>query len=194
MIAALPAAALEVWDGPLTNFTKPNFANSLDPINQDRITPNVWLTRDTTRGIYNIAVEFSYISYYSPEDTEWAYGTLDDYDALAYSDWETWNGHNPPSMVGQDAVAHLISDDIYMSIKFTSWGMSQGGFSYQRSTPNVVPEPSGVVLFALGLILAGVASLHRSTTAVRMGRCRVSPAHIGSIPCMPRSGRVDWRP
>jgi hypothetical protein len=33
-------------------------------------------------------------------------------------------------------VLHLISDNIYLSVEFTSWGMAgAGGFSYLRSTP-----------------------------------------------------------
>ena len=35
-------------------------------------------------------------------------------------------------------VVHLITDDIYINIKFTDWTSSNhgGGFSYQRSTAN----------------------------------------------------------
>jgi hypothetical protein len=45
-------------------------------------------------------------------------------------------GGNPPSMVNQNMVVHLITDDIYIDLKFTSWSSSSsgGGFSYQRST------------------------------------------------------------
>ena len=50
---------------------------------------------------------------------------------------------------------HLISDDIYLSIKFTSWGGSSGGFSYNRSTP-AVPEPSSAVLILAGLAAAAL--------------------------------------
>ena len=36
---------------------------------------------------------------------------------------------------GQDLVLHLITDNIYMDIKFTSWKSGKGGgFSYERST------------------------------------------------------------
>lgn len=39
-------------------------------------------------------------------------------------------------MVGKSAVLHLIPNDIYLDIKFLSWGQAGGGgFSYQRSTP-----------------------------------------------------------
>jgi hypothetical protein len=39
-------------------------------------------------------------------------------------------------MVGNDAVVHLISEDIYIDIKFTVWGSRAGNFTYTRSTPN----------------------------------------------------------
>jgi hypothetical protein len=53
-------------------------------------------------------------------------------------------------MVGQDAVLHLISENIYLSIKFTSWtsGANGGGFSYERSTPPVVATPAAASLVA----------------------------------------------
>jgi len=37
---------------------------------------------------------------------------------------------------GQDVLLHLITDDIYIDIKFISWqgGSAGGGFSYERST------------------------------------------------------------
>jgi hypothetical protein len=38
--------------------------------------------------------------------------------------------------LGQQAVLHLITDNIYISIEFTAWGArGAGGFSYTRSTP-----------------------------------------------------------
>src|SRR5205823_11701777 len=78
--------------------------------------------------------ETSYTHFSSPQNTEWAYGSLASYNTLTYQNWESWNGSNPPSMLLQNAVLHLISDDIYMSIKFTAWGGNAGGFAYQRST------------------------------------------------------------
>ena len=74
----------------------------------------------------------------SPAGTEWAYGTTASYASLTYKDWETWTGGQgggPPSTVGQNAVLHLLSGNIYIDIKFTSWGGSGGGFAYVRSTP-----------------------------------------------------------
>lgn len=39
-------------------------------------------------------------------------------------------------MVGRNAVVHLISDDIYVDIRFASWSCCDtGGFSYLRGGP-----------------------------------------------------------
>lgn len=40
------------------------------------------------------------------------------------------------SLVGKNMVLHLVEDNIYISIKFTSWSSgTKGGFAYERSTP-----------------------------------------------------------
>ena len=135
------ASAAQVWTGPLTTFTLLSGADPTLPENQDRITPNVWITRGLNMGIYNAKTESGYTRFSSPADTEWAYGTLANYASLAYTNWAGCSGNNPRSMVGQDAVVHLISDDIYLSVRFTDWGVqSAGGFSYLRSTP-APPSP-----------------------------------------------------
>ncbi len=144
--------ASEIWAGPSLTFVKPSGADWTLPANQDRLTPDVWLTRNFTMGLFNAEQESSYTHFSSPVGTEWAYGSLSNYASLTYQSWEAWNGHNPPSMVGRDAVLHLISDDIYLSIKFTSWGVrsgAAGAFSYERSTS--IPEPSISLLTGLGL-------------------------------------------
>lgn len=154
-LAALSAAAQGVvWNGPTVNFTNVAGSDPFQPASQDRLTGDVWLTRAATKGLFNAAVESGFTSFVSPAGTAWAYGTLANYASLTYTDWETWNGKNPPSMVGQDAVVHLLNSDIYLSIKFTFWGGSGGGFSYARSSPAVVPEPS-----TGGLMLAGLLAV-----------------------------------
>lgn len=128
--------AQTIWNGPAITFTKPNNADWNLQVNQDRITPNVWITRKNTQGIFNINQELGYSST-SPKDTEWAFGTTSNLGALTFADWVITVTNNPPGMVGQDMVIHLITDDIYIDIKFTSWSQGAtagGGFSYQRST------------------------------------------------------------
>ena len=141
----LSGRAATIWNGPPITFTKAAFADPTQAGNQDRITPNVWITRGSSQGLYNAKTEAGY-GIGSPADTEWAYGTTASYATLTYAPWLTWVASNPPSTVGQNAVLHLISDDIYIDIKFTSWPdghLSPGGaFSYDRSnlaTGNVPP-------------------------------------------------------
>jgi hypothetical protein len=132
-----------IWNGPTIAFTNLAGTDPTQPENQDRITPNVWITRGSSQGIYNIKTETSFTHFFSPADTEWANGTTANYASLSYTDWNTWaKGVNPspPSTVGVNAVVHLISEDIYLDLKFTSWPIG-AGFSYIRSTPTTPPTP-----------------------------------------------------
>jgi len=144
VVAMLPAAILAdrsadaqtVWDGPTVVFTKADFADYTLPENQDQLTAGVALTRNDFAGLYNIAAEPFY-GMGSPAGTEWAYGHAADYASLTFTNWFTWHGGNPPSAIGQDAVVHLIDEDIYLDIKLTSWTCCAGGggFSWERSSP-----------------------------------------------------------
>lgn len=142
-----------IWNGPSITFSNAPGSDWTQPGNQDRITPDVWITRNTSQGIFNAAFEGSYSHFFSPAGTEWSYGILANYSTLSYTSWESWFGSrgNIFSMIDQDAVVHLINDDIYLAIKFTYWGGNGGGFAYTRSTPLVVPEPTTTALIAAGL-------------------------------------------
>jgi hypothetical protein len=135
LMTVAPADAATIWNGPPIIFTKADNANANLPANQDRLTANVWLTRGSSMGLFNIAKEPSY-GVTRPADSAWSYGTSGNYTTLKYAPWVMFNGQSPPSMVGKDAVVHLISDDIYVDIKFASLTNGGGGFSYQRSTPS----------------------------------------------------------
>ncbi len=127
--------AQTIWTGPTMTFTKVDFADWTLEANQDRITPGVWITRANSQGIFNIVMESTYTEEFSPQDTRWAFGTTDNYLTLEYDPWEEAIG-SPPNMMNQDMVIHLISEDIYIDIKFTAWtsGGNGGGFTYERST------------------------------------------------------------
>ena len=134
-LAEVSCAAPIIWDGAKITFTKNDFADWTLADNQDRITDNVWITRQDRRGIFNIKTEMGYTNDFSPADTEWATGSAVDYASLNFNSWEDWHGKNPLSVLDVDAVVHLITDDIYIDIKFISWMQSAqgGGFSYERS-------------------------------------------------------------
>ena len=158
LLLALPLAAVShsatvVWNGASVTFAKAAFANFALIDNQDRITDTVWLTRGNSQGIFNIHSETGFTHALSPTGTGWAFGTTANYNTLTYTDWDTWAGHNPPGTVGQDAVVHIVNgiDDIYLDLKFTSWGgaASGGGFSYTRSTAPI-PESGSFAMLGFG--------------------------------------------
>lgn len=130
--------AQTVWTGPKTTFTKTDGADWTLAVNQDRITSNVWITRADSKGIFNIKTESSYTSYISPADTRWAFGTTLNYTTLTYDTWENTVLNPATALVGENMVLHLISDNVYIDIKFLSWASGGsgglGGFSYERST------------------------------------------------------------
>jgi PEP-CTERM motif len=162
---AIPASADPiVWTGPSMTFTKADFADWMLSANQDRLTDNVWLTRGATLPLFNIAAEPFYEGG-SPSDTEWAFGptqpgnpgpiSASNHANLVFDNFIL----SLERAVGRNVVAygpgvlHLISDDIYLDIRFTSWTQeSGGGFSYIRSTPDQspVPEPATATLLLVG--------------------------------------------
>ena len=163
------AYALEIWTESPINFSKVG-APDLE-INQDRITPNVWITRGLVQGIFNIAPgkEASYGSE-SPIDTEWAFAGLqgnptdefgaENYANLTFSTWaNALGGPNnlQDNIQNRPGVVHLISDDIYIDIVFTSWetgsemAYTRASQSAQLNIPteNVPNNPVSLLLFAL---------------------------------------------
>ncbi|HXI71657.1 MAG TPA: hypothetical protein VNN22_14980 [Verrucomicrobiae bacterium] len=134
-LAAAPLThAATVWNGPLLIYNQPS-SDPTQAANQDRITPDVWLTRAASKGLFNAFYETNATAL-SPTNTEWAFGTLTNYASLHYTNWLAWlNGASPVTLVGQQVVVHLIADDIYLSMKVTVWGAGgSGGFAYLRST------------------------------------------------------------
>jgi hypothetical protein len=145
-------------------FSKPSFADPTLPANQDRITGNVWLTRGTNQGLFNARVETGYVDI-SPADTEWATALMSanagetiaasNWQDLAFDDWISayggmGTGSLPANLLANNAVVHLITDDIYLDLRFTSWSGGGGSFSYQRAA--AIPEPTSVTVLLMGLI------------------------------------------
>lgn len=114
------------------SFTKGNGSDANDAVNQDRITDNVWITRGNGGGqIFNAKVNSSSIKGDSPVDTEWAIGDKEDRANLTFASFRSTV--RPKEVVGKNLVMHLITDDIYLNVRFTSWSSGkQGGFSYIR--------------------------------------------------------------
>jgi hypothetical protein len=149
-----------VWTGPVMTFSNAPGADWTQPANQDQLTAQVWLTRSganrNTRGMFNAAFESGYATSVSPAGTEWAVGSLSNYAVLVYADWATCYGgpgNLANNITSTNAVLHLINEDIYLSIRFTFFGSQGGGFAYERSTPEIVPEPEPGMIFSAGLAL-----------------------------------------
>ncbi|MDG1263646.1 MAG: cadherin repeat domain-containing protein [Flavobacteriaceae bacterium] len=126
-----------IWDGEIITFSKENGADPTLNSSQDYITDNVKITRGNDGGqFYNIVVESSYDKDNSPVGTEWALGTIDEISTLAFEPFRAATG-KPANAVGKNMVLHLITDDVYLSVKITSWAKGKnGGFTYERSTQN----------------------------------------------------------
>jgi len=141
VLTRLTATAAIIWNGPPISA-----GSATEP---DKITSNVWITRGGSQGLYNAVTESGFTHFFSPADTEWADGTTANYGSLSYSDWNTWskNVHGgPPNTVGVPAVMHLITDDIYIDVTFTSWGGVGGSWSYMRATPPASAVPPTVAI------------------------------------------------
>ncbi len=174
--APAPAPALEVWSGRTHVFTKPDGADWTLAENQDRITDQVWITRKSSQGIFNIAQESGYVPG-SPAGTEWATGNAADHASLSFLPWVQWAANNPPGTVGSDAVVHLIAEDIYLDIRFDSWtGVAGGGgFTYTRAVRPTASAPGAITAFALRGFVANPA---RPGTAIEFSLPDAAPARL----------------
>ena len=156
LVATAPAQSATVWDGPIVTFFETS-TDWTDPTSQDRMTPKVWITRGAIQGIFNAFSETNFTHFSSPADTRWANGFLTNYATLSYTDWNTWAkgvNPNPPSTVNVPAVVHLVSENIYVGIKFTFWGGSGGLFAYERTSPPVARIPLSITRLQDKVVLA----------------------------------------
>ena len=156
-LAGAAIAVPVVWTGPNTTFTKPGANDPTLAANQDRLTNNVWLTRGSSEGMFNIAPgkETAYVRHTSPADTLWATDvmatnvgkniTATNHADLLFTTWAAAYGGPGFALSGnittRNAVVKLVTDDIYFDLTFTQF-MSGGDFTYRRSTP-AAPSPTG---------------------------------------------------
>jgi hypothetical protein len=190
-VAPSSAFAVTVWSGLATGFSKAADTEWSLPQNQDRITSSVFITRALGSGIFNAESESFYttsgggLPNVSPAGTEWAWDLMGNnsglqiaatnWAALVFNPWKTahsgavagppGSGGGPSATVGIPGVLHVISEDIYIDIKFTSWGQGSGAggaFSYERAI-DPVPEPNTALLISGGLICLGlIRNQHRA--------------------------------
>jgi len=125
----------DTWTGDLITFSKAAEADPSQAENQDQITGSVSITRGNNGGeIYNIVNETSATQGSSPSGTKWAQGKIEDVEDLTFVSFRSAVG-SPKQVVGKDLVMYIEQEDIYLSVKFLSWGANKSGaFSYERST------------------------------------------------------------
>ena len=137
-----PSSGSTIWTGTNMTFTKGDQSDPTLESNQDRITDNVWITRPNKKEegkngygqIYNIKEESKPDENNSPVGTKWAVGTIDQIESLTFKKFRAAVG-KPKNVVGKNLVMYLEIDDVYLTVKFTSWSQGEkGGFAYERST------------------------------------------------------------
>ena len=71
---------------------------------------------------------------YKKDEREETFNYINNINSLTFTNFRSAVG-KPKDVVGKNLVMHLIDDNIYLSVKFTSWSEGQkGGFAYDRST------------------------------------------------------------
>jgi len=73
-------------------------------------------------------------SYAGPCNTQWAVGTINNWNTLTYTNFYVANGCNPPGGLPKTYVVHLLAENIYMQVTFLSWQAGGPGMSYTRTT------------------------------------------------------------
>ncbi len=151
IVPQLCSAVPVVWTGYNFDFTRPPGISVTHPHYRDVITPSVAFARGASAGLFNIIAESSF-SATSPTGTRWATeliagnGGLEiaasNWQQLNFSDWNSaygGSGNLLANIASQNAVVHVVAEDIYFDIRFITWENGRtggmGGFSYQRSTP-----------------------------------------------------------
>ncbi|MEM9387338.1 MAG: hypothetical protein AAGA68_19925 [Pseudomonadota bacterium] len=177
LLLANAAHAATVFTGLDVSFSKDPFADPQLAENQDLLTDNVVLTRDSVQGLFNIAVEGAFVDG-SPTGTLWAFAGLngnpadisaEDFADLSFTDWESslgGRGELAFNILDRLGVIYLIEDDIYLEVLFTDWGRgggAGGSFSYFRSDLSAIPLPAGLPLLLSGLF--GLGFLGRRSRA-----------------------------
>ena len=145
------AHAATLWStGPNDlSFSVTNGSDPTLPQNQDLISPTVFIARNSTGGIFNAFSESAFAGS-SPADTEWAFSGLGAnptftygsgaaaFPSLSFAPFSTSLGGAGSlqfNITSHPGVVHLISNDTYLDINFTTWGShGDGSFAYTRAT------------------------------------------------------------
>ncbi|MEZ4760365.1 MAG: T9SS type A sorting domain-containing protein [Flavobacteriales bacterium] len=139
LIVMAPAHAQTIWDsGSLS------FSHTSSGMEEDMMTPLTSLTRGNVGPLYNSVCEgfpgAPSCVWDGPCNTEWALGSISDWNTLTYVTWLAVTNCGPPGLVGNTYVCHLIAEDIYVEVTWTNWGAGgTGTFAYTRTTGTALP-------------------------------------------------------
>jgi hypothetical protein len=175
--SASMAQAATVWSAGPNDVTFSKLASDAPATHQDAITSNVALTRGATQGLYNIVSESVFAHGVSPADTTWAFSGLNsnptfsygqgaaEFGLLTFAAWETslgGGGALDGNIQARPGVVHLVTDDIYIDINFTTWGTAHttADVAYTRAAAPV-PEPASLSLLFLAAPLLLCRKSHR---------------------------------
>ena len=118
-------------------FEKTDFSDFTSGENQDRITDNVWITRENSGPIFNYYLEN--VPEYgcnsqTPSGTLWSSIPREESNTNDYVPFIQMTGCCPPCIVGDTVSVWLIQEDLKLNVVFDSWtsGGQGGGFSYYR--------------------------------------------------------------
>jgi hypothetical protein len=122
-------------------FIKPDYGDTGLEDNQDRVTDNVWITRDNSGPIFNYYQENEPeygCNSQTPTATLWSPYPKEHSNVNNYSAFINMTGCCPPCMVGDTVSVWILTDDLKLNVVFESWtsGGQGGGFSYYREETN----------------------------------------------------------
>ena len=124
-------------------FEKTDYSDFTSEEHQDRITDNVWITRENSGPIFNYYLEN--VPEYgcnsqTPSGTLWSPNPRENSNNNNYVPFIQMTNCCPPCIVGDTVSVWLLPDDLKLNIVFESWtsGGQGGGFSYYRE--NATPQ------------------------------------------------------
>jgi hypothetical protein len=137
-----------IWNNGSFTFTKTAAGQ------QDCITAQTCLTRVTVpyNSVCQTVSGFQGCSYAGPCNTQWALGSISNWNTLSYGNFFITNGCDPSFGLPKTYVVHLLNENIYLEITFTYWQSGGSNFSYTRttgpSTCSGIPNPGNTIASA----------------------------------------------